>query len=401
MRIGMMADMYKPHISGVTNYIALNKRFLEAAGHEVFVFTFGNLPQGVEEDEANVIRSHGMPLVDTGYFFGLGYQPKAKALLQTMDIVHIHHPFLSGRLSLRYCKPVRIPIVFTNHTRYDLYLQAYLPILPEGLGETFIEAYLPSFCRSVDLVISPSAGVQAVLQRLGVDVSIEVIPNGVDLRPFQAKMEPRNRSEFGFGEEDVILVYAGRIAPEKNLAFLLRSFAGVASTFENVRLILIGTGPELTTLKSLARDMGLDSRVYFTGLVPYAEMPAYMAMCDAFVTASVTEVHPLSVIEAMAAGLPALGIDSPGISDTIQDNVTGLISTDDMAVFTARMVRLATDRTLRQQMGQAAMQASRQYAIERTVKLMMERYERVVDQAAPKKQGIQFFVRSKVEKWRK
>ena len=65
MRIGMMADTYKPHISGITNYIELNKRMLEEAGHEVYVFTFGNTDY--EDDERHVVRSPGLPLTDTGF----------------------------------------------------------------------------------------------------------------------------------------------------------------------------------------------------------------------------------------------------------------------------------------------------------------------------------------------
>lgn len=125
MRIGMMADIYKPHVSGITNDISLNKRVLEQAGHEVFIFTFGDLDY--PDEETNVIRSPGLPLVDTGYYLNYRYSRKAKALLQTMDLVHVNHPFLSGRLALRYCRPLHIPIVFTNHTRYDLYAQAYMP----------------------------------------------------------------------------------------------------------------------------------------------------------------------------------------------------------------------------------------------------------------------------------
>jgi 1,2-diacylglycerol 3-alpha-glucosyltransferase len=237
-----------------------------------------------------------------------------------------------------------------------------------------------------------------VLQKLGVDVPIEVIPNGVDLKPFQEKIQACSRYDFGFNDEDVILVYAGRIALEKNLAFLLRSFSGVSSTYDHVRLLVIGAGPELPSLKAFSRDLGLENRVFFTGLVPYSEMPSYLAMCDAFVTASITEVHPLSVIEAMAAGLPVLGIDSPGISDTIQDNVTGMLSANDMAVYTARMVRLATDSALRRQMGQSALQASRQYAIERTVGLVVGQYEKLIDQAALQKRGARRYSRNKVHK---
>ncbi|MDP2975539.1 MAG: glycosyltransferase, partial [Anaerolineales bacterium] len=160
MRIGMMTDLYKPYISGITNYISLNKRYLEQAGHEVFVFTFGDLDY--KDDETRIFRSPGLQLVDTGYYLSFHYSRQVKALLQTMDVVHIHHPFLSGRLALRYCRPLRIPILFTNHTRYDLYAQAYLPLLPEEISATFLETYMPSFCNAVDLVISPSTGMAQV-----------------------------------------------------------------------------------------------------------------------------------------------------------------------------------------------------------------------------------------------
>jgi len=76
MRIAMMADVYKPHVSGITNYIDLNKRYLEKAGHEVFVFTFGD--QDYHDEELHVIRSPGLPLVDTGYYLSFRHTAAAK-----------------------------------------------------------------------------------------------------------------------------------------------------------------------------------------------------------------------------------------------------------------------------------------------------------------------------------
>ncbi len=379
MRIGMMADVYKPHVSGITNYIALNKRFLEAAGHEVFVFTFGE--EDYVDDEVNIIRSPGVPLVDTGYYLGIRYAPEAQKVLKTMDVVHVHHPFLSGRLALRYCKPRGIPIVFTNHTRYDLYAKAYLPYLPDGVGETFLKAYLPNFCHSMDLVIAPSQGMKEVLERVGVTSHIEVVPNGVDISPFMAEVEPMSRQRFGFDAQDVILVYAGRLGPEKNLPFLLRAFNGVAKAYENVHLLIVGDGSEYDNLVERVQLMRIASRVRFTGMVKYEEIPKYLAMSDAFVTASVTEVHPLSIIEALASGLPVLGIQSPGVGDTVEDGKTGfLVQGEDLAAFTAKMIRLVTDPALRERMGQQAREVAKLYAIERTTDLMLHHYQRLVNQ---------------------
>ncbi|MCS7010381.1 MAG: glycosyltransferase [Anaerolineales bacterium] len=398
MRIGMMADVYKPHISGITNYISLNKRYLEAAGHEVFVFTFGD--QDYKEDETNIIRSPGFPLVDTGYYLSFRYSRQAKALLQTMDIVHVHHPFLSGRLALRYCRPLNIPIVFTNHTRYDLYAQTYLPLLPEEISETFLETYMPAFCSAVDLVIAPSKGIAGVLRRLGVDAPIEIVPNGVEIRRFQKPCQDC-RSQLGFQPDDLLLVYSGRLAPEKNLNLLLEAFIAVAEAVEHAHLLLIGAGPEEEKLRSLASQSSVADRIHFTGLLPYDELPRYLAACDIFVTASVTEVHPLSVIEAMASGLPVVGVQSVGVGDTVEDGITGFLAREDAASFAAKLTRLCLDVGLRRKMGEAARLAAEKYNIERTNKIMLSHYERLVLDGRQHQRGIRYRLTSLWEKFRR
>ena len=374
MRIGMMADAYKPYVSGITNYIDLNKRYLEDAGHEVYIFTFSE--PDYADDEERVIRSPGLPLADTGFFLSLRYSREAKNLLQSMDVVHVHHPFLSGRLALHYCRPQQIPIIFTNHTRYDLYAQAYFPLLPEEISEGLLQAYMPSFCEAVNLVISPSPGMEKILRELEVDSPIEIVPNGVELTRF-FRAEPLSRADYGFAEDDILLVYAGRLGPEKNLDFLLQAFTGISQAIENTRLLILGGGPIKEELQELTKDLQITESVQFTGLIPYDDIPGYLAMCDAFVTASVTEVHPLSVIEAMGEGLPVMGIYSPGVGDTVEDGVTGFLSTKNLPAFTAKLTRLCLQKPLRQKMGRAAREASSQYAIERTTKMMLEHYEKL------------------------
>jgi 1,2-diacylglycerol 3-alpha-glucosyltransferase len=397
MRIGMMTDVYKPHVSGITNYISLNKRYLEQAGHEVFIFTFGDLDYA--DDETGVIRSPGLALVDTGFSLNFHYSRKAKALLQTMDLVHVHHPFLSGRLALRYCRTLHIPILFTNHTRYDLYAQAYLPLLPEEISASFLQSYMPSFCAAVDMVISPSAGMAEVLRKLGVISPIEVVPNGVELELYQ-KVCDNCRDEFGFAQNDILLVYSGRLGPEKNLDFLLRAFTGVAEAIDNAHLLIIGGGPEEEALIEQAAQSSAAKRIHFTGMLAHDRLPQYLAMCDAFVTASVTEVHPLSVIEAMATGLPVLGIHSVGVGDTVEEGVTGFLARQDQAAFAAKLTRLCLDHDLRRKMGLAARKASEQYAIERATQIMLSHYKRLASEAAPRKRNLGFRIRSMIERMR-
>ncbi|MBC6939494.1 MAG: glycosyltransferase [Anaerolineae bacterium] len=131
---------------------------------------------------------------------------------------------------------------------------------------------------------------EKILRQLGVDSPVEVVPNGVELKRF-LDAEPLSRADFGFDAEDVLFIYVGRLGPEKNLRFLLRAFRGLSEAFDRVRLLILGSGPEREELETLASDLGLAGRVRFEGMISYDRLPAYLAMCDAFATASVTEVR--------------------------------------------------------------------------------------------------------------
>jgi glycosyltransferase involved in cell wall biosynthesis len=391
MRIGMMVDLYKPYISGVTIYIEVNRKYLEEMGHEVFIFTFSGEKDFVD-DEPNVYRSPGLPIAE-GFALNFVHTKRVKRVIQTMDVIHVHHPFISGQLALRYCKPLNIPIIFTNHTRYDLYAQTYAPNLTKEISQTFIQTYLPRFCSRVEMVVSPSNGMANILRELKIEAPITVVPNGVDIKKFRNVKNQNKRIELGFSFEDLLFIYSGRLAAEKNLPMVIKSFNAVAQAVDNAHLLIVGSGNVEDILKEMAMQTTAPDRIHFTGRVPYDELPEYLFMSDAFVTASTSEVHPLSVIEAMASGLPVLGIASPGIEDTVEDGITGMLSSNDPLVFTAKMMRLCLDKDLRLNMSRAALEASKRYSIEHTGAVMLSHYERLVNQTEKQRHGIGYSLR--------
>ncbi len=382
MRIGMMADNYTTHLSGVTNFISLTKRFLEYEGHEVYVFTFDKV--GEVADEPNVINNPGIPIAD--FYLNFSYNQPTQRLLKSMDIVHVQHPFISGILARRYCKPHNIPIVFTNHTRYDLYSRAYFPILPQSISEGSLKAYLSQFYRACDLVIIPSNSLyQVLIDNFGLDAPVAVIPNGVDLEPFCTDNEPVDRQSIYCSKDDVVAIYIGRLAPEKNLSFLLRAFQKVAIPNPRVRLLLVGDGPERKNLEAQVQRMGIGSKVFFTGKIPYSKVPHYLTAADMFITPSGSEVFPLSIIEAIGSGLPVLGINAPGTRDIIEDGITGLIAPDDVDLFAEKFSLLATNSELRHELGKQALQASKKFDIRLTTKFLLEQYHLLIEAAKKKK----------------
>jgi glycosyltransferase involved in cell wall biosynthesis len=149
---------------------------------------------------------------------------------------------------------------------------------------------------------------------------------------------------------------------------------------------MVGSGPERNNLETQVKNMGIESKVFFTGMIPYSDVPHYLAASDLFITSSITEVFPLSVIEAIGAGLPVLGINAPGIRDIIEDGKTGLISPNDLESFTAKLVLLSNDHELRHAMGKRAIQASKKYDIRTITRILIQHYQRLVDTA---KQGNQ------------
>jgi len=380
MRIGQLTEVYKPVINGVTNFISLHKRTLESWDHKVFVFTLGF--EDYEDDELHVIRSPAIPLSDTGYYLNFRFSRQAREKIKTMDVLHVHHPFLSGRQAISLGKRYNIPVVFTNHTRYHVAARYYVPFVPEELSRVFLEAYLPNFTDQCDLVVVPSRGVKRVLEEFGVICPIEVIPNGIDVPRFQHPPDPLAKCDLGLPDQALVAITVGRLGPEKNTSFLLRAFTRVADDVPDLHLVVIGGGPEEGQLGHMARLLGLSSRVHLVGKVPYEEIPNWLAVGDFFAIASVSESHPLAVLEALAAGLPVLGIPCPGVEDTIVEGLNGLFSTESTSVFAAQMRRLATEPDLHARLAAGARETCGQYDIRRTSATLLAHYERLVEERA-------------------
>lgn len=370
MQIGMVTACYKPVLNGVTRMVSLYKKHLEAAGHEVTVFTLGE-PDPAGEDP-NVIRTAAIPMGDTGYYFNFRYSRAAQRKMREMEIIHCHHLLLSAEMAHRYG---RAPIVYTNHTRYDLYTGNYIP-LPQAAADALMRQFWPDLTDNCDVVITPSSGVREVMQNFGVRRPIEVIPNGIELEPFWTPERMFTRAGFGVPEDATLLVYVGRLSQEKNLDVLLEQFKYAADIMSELHLLLVGRGPMAESLPRLAQELGLQARVHFGGPVPYEQVGGVLAAGDAFVSASVSEVHPLTIIEAMAAGLPVAAVSSPGISDTICSGRTGMLALEP-AGLSAAIVALVANREGRRQMGEAARRESKRYDIRNTVSQTLELYDRL------------------------
>jgi 1,2-diacylglycerol 3-alpha-glucosyltransferase len=377
MRIGQVTEVYKPHINGVANFVSLHKRALESMGHEIFVFTLGY--EDYDDGEPHVFRAPGIPISDTGYHIGLGFPRHVREKIRTMDVLHVHHPFVVGQHALNLGKRHSIPVIFTNHSRYHILATHYVPLASEELSWAFMGAYLSRFSDQCDLVVVPSRGIEKVLQEMGLTCHLEVIPNGIDVARFQHPAAPLSKRDLGLSDDTVVAITVGRLGPEKNLPFLLHAYVRIVDRVPNLYLVIVGRGPEKVILEALIQSLGLASHVRLVGEVAYDEIPNWLALADFFVLSSVSESHPLVVLEALAAGLPVLGIPGPGIEDTIVDGLNGLHSAEDVKAFAVKMWHLASDAGLRGKLASGAWETSDRYDIRCTSSALLSHYERLVN----------------------
>lgn len=373
MRIALFSDVYKPHINGVVNHVGLLKEHFERWGEQVYLFVPDQDKETV--DEKNVIRLPSIPIADTGYHLTVRVDSRCRDILKRMDVIHVHHPFISGSFGLTFSRRYDIPLVFTSHTRYDLYVQQHLPLLPETLSDTALHAFFQLFSQRCSAVIAPSQSAAAVMQSWGIKGKIAVIPNGIELGQFQSPEKGPTRSELGISKRAIVGVYVGRISQEKAVDRLLKVFAALREETPDLHLLLVGGGPSLDECRQLARELGMAGRVTFTGPISYERIGGVLGLADFFVSASVSEVHPLTLIEAAAAGLPAVGIDSPGVADVIVDEETGFLTEDNDLSFGLRIMRMVQDGALREEMGCAGRRYSQRFSAHHNAREVLALYQ--------------------------
>jgi len=378
MRIGMFADMYLPHVSGVTNHIRLYRAELERQGHEVLVFTWGD--RGHADDEPGVYRSPSVPWGDTGWNWPLGISREATRAMRTLDIAHAHHPFASCLAALRLDSRSGVPVVFTNHTRYDLYSDTYVAWIPHAIRHGAIRRYLMWLNRRVSLTVSPSADVAEWLAGYGaLPEKLLVFHNAIDTEKFARPASPRAKTDLGLAEDSFAIAYVGRIAHEKNVTLLLDAFTRAASSDPRLALVLVGDGPARDLCERRAADAGVTARVRFLGMTPYEEVPGVLAACDAFATASVSEMYPLVVVEAAAAGLPVIGVRSPGVGEIVTGGVNGLLAAEDPDALAAAMSALAADPGLARRLRAGCADVARAHEIGPSARELVAVYERLLN----------------------
>jgi glycosyltransferase involved in cell wall biosynthesis len=207
-----------------------------------------------------------------------------------------------------------------------------------------------------DRVVGVGAAVRRALDvNEGISADrVGIVYNGIDLSRHADNQDCRRsiRKEIGVDQEDFVVVQVARLDPVKDHATALRTIAQVALRRTDVRLVIVGEGPELPVIKRHIAELGIAKHVRPLGL--RSDIPRLLSAADVFLLTSVTEGIPLSVIEAMAAGLPVVATNVGGVGEVVEDGVTGFLSpAADPVELAANLLRLGNDPALSENLGNA------------------------------------------------
>jgi glycosyltransferase involved in cell wall biosynthesis len=279
------------------------------------------------------------------------------------DIVHTHTA-KAGFLGRQAALTVR-PRPAIVHTYHGHVLEGYF-------GPAKARVYLElerALARVSDRLIGVSQATVDDLVRLGVapPEKFQVLPLGLDLDRF-AELGPglrsESREELRIGTDEILLVFVGRIVPIKRLGLLLQATATARASDPRLRLVVVGDGDERPQLERQAVELGIADDVRFLGY--RRELRPVFAAADVAVLSSDNEGTPVSLIEAAAAGLPAVATEVGGVREVVSEETGVLVPRGDGAALADALLHMGADAERRESFGRAARQrAIGRYGAER------------------------------------
>lgn len=383
MRLAFFTDTFLPQTNGVARTLSRLTEHLHRRRIEHLLFTPKSAPESSYPDPVRPIASIPFFLYPECRLALPGMSTIQKELTDfAPDLLHLATPFNIGLSGLRYARKQHLPHVASYHTHFDRYLEYYRmkKIIP------LYWKYMKWFHRSCDAVFAPSGETITSLHTEGFR-GLRLWSRGVDC----AMYSPEKRSEalrerYG-SHESLLLLYVGRIAPEKDLATLLLAMQQLPDSIRSgVQLLIVGDGPLLPEL--IAQAPG---NVTFTGAKHGEELAELYASADLFVFPSCTETFGNVVLEAMASGLPVIAADAGGTKELVAPGISGILFDPRNPAAMARVICTAADQqTLRTAMGYEGRRLALQRSWEQIFDGLIRDYEEIIGRRRARN-GAEFY----------
>jgi glycosyltransferase involved in cell wall biosynthesis len=382
MKIAVFTDTFFPQANGVANAVRNFDKMLSEEGHTVKVFTEGRKPGTAAMDGAEVHRYRAftfLPYPEFEYSVDV-IGPVRDAVKFKPDVVHAHTPFVMGYSAWRAARRLNVPLIGTFHTPVDEYV-VYLAkrfAFNRRILKRIARAYQNWFYDKCDVIVVPAKSAAKYL-----DVKnkrVEVVSNGIDLSRYGPAGRQEFRDRFGLGDSPVIL-HGGRLSFEKRIDFVIKAMPLVLKAIPDAKLLIVGRGPARKSLDVLVETLGLKNSIVFAGYVSDADFPRAFAAADVLALNSPVETQSLIVLEAFATGVPVVGADAGAIPDAVSHGENGfLFKTDDTEAMAGYLIRVLSDKDLREKLGECALRAASGHSLEKSAEKLLAVYKSVLQE---------------------
>jgi glycosyltransferase involved in cell wall biosynthesis len=352
LRIAVVTETWPPEVNGVAMTLAKLVQGLSHRNHDVQLIrprqTKTDSPMSDSSLEEVLMR--GMPIPRYPELkLGL---PSKKTLVKTWtlrrpDVVHIATEGPLGWSALQAAKVLKLPVTSDFRTNFQSYSKHY------GVGwlRKPIVAYLRKFHNATACTMVPTRELMRTLSQNGF-ANLKVVSRGVDTKLFNiSKRDTSLRSSWGATDDSKVLISVGRMAPEKNLDQVLKTYEALKSTGQAFKLVMVGDGPLKDQFQKRYPE------IIFPGMLTQSNLAAYYASSDLFIFPSQTETFGNVTLEALASGIPVLAFDCAAARDWVQTGVNGwLVAENNPEGFAAQAVTIFNSKYLLEKITQSTRQ---------------------------------------------
>lgn len=340
MKIALLTETYFPHINGVTTHVKTLKEGLTELGHEVLVVTSNpDIRKHYIEDGVLYCPARKIKKI-YGYGLASPYSKKRMQILKEFnpDIIHVHNEFGIGLFGIRAAKRLKATLIYTLHTDYDSYMYYVMPKVLARTAGQIMRKYINYYAKKSDGIIGPSAKCFEYIKKASHKKKIRILPNSVEMSLFNSDnvtLEQKKAllNKLGLPENAFVACFVGRMGNEKAVDVTLEYLSKVLQKDDNIYYLAIGGGPSIEEFEEISKKLNITDRVIFTGRVEHDDLPVYYAISKAYLTSSLTEMNSISMLEAMAMGVPVLQRVDELNKDQIEEGKNGYSFTNEKELY--------------------------------------------------------------------
>lgn len=398
MKIAIISSGFLPVVDGVTVTLFNRLRLLSQGGHQVLVFCpdYRSLAAiypdweiytGTLFDNVEIINLPSTSFMDLDFERNVSqaaYPVLVEKLNQFQpDVIHVDEPerLFMGFLKVpgvRYAKQHHIPCTGFFHTNFIEYGEDYIPLpsIAKEVTEWAVKRLFAWIYNSYDATLVASSVTYDAVRKMGINNAIYREFLGLDLSLFQPELKRANFFEETYGlssvDRTIKLIFLGRLTPDKGWNFTLNTLPELAAEVDpnSISILIAGDG-------SMRQEIitGLQAtfpQVHWLGRLAPTAVPALLTNCDIHITTSQKETRGLTVLEALAAGIPALAPRAGGVVDSLPAETGFLFDPSNPLDFLEKLKHLIDNPTLRHTMGQHGKAWVVQFTLERAVNMLLE-----------------------------